>query len=107
MFYDVLKDSARLADRWRCATRHQRTDDEPANRKHHEEVRQILAIPAVGSVRFASPVKRLTVREDVRFGQLVEAVNEQLNDEDQQEHRGHLEEQPEIHAMAVSGPERS
>ena len=41
-------------------------------------------------------MQRLAVGEDIGFGQLVEAVDEELHDEDEQEDGGHLEEQPEI-----------
>ena len=77
-----------------------------AKRQHDEQIRQVLPVPAVRSVRLGRPVQRFAVGKDVRFGQLVEAVDQQLDDEHEEEDRGHLEEQPEIDAMAVARPER-
>ena len=64
----------------------------------------MLAVSAVRPVRFRGPVQRLAIGEDVRFGQLVEPVDEQLNDEHHQEDGGDLEESREVHAMPVAGP---
>ena len=47
-------------------------------------------------------MQRLAIREDIRFGQLVETVDEQLHDEHKEENGGDLEEQPQIDAVAVA-----
>ena len=60
-----------------AAARHQRADHEPHERQHHQHVRQVLAVESVGAVRLGRQMQRLAVREDVRFGQLMEAVDEQ------------------------------
>ena len=78
---------------------------QPAQRQHDEQIRQVLAVAAVRAVRLGRPVQRFAVGEDVGFGQLVEAVDQELHDEDEQEDCGHLEEQPEVDAVAVARPQ--
>src|SRR2546423_2063970 len=80
----------------------ERADRQPAERHQHEHVAQILTVAAVRPVRLGRPVKRFAIGEHTRLGQLVESVNEQLNHEHEQEHRRHLKEQPEVHAVAES-----
>ena len=58
-----------------------------------------------GPYGFGRLVQRLAVREDVGFGQLVEAVDQQLHDEDEQEDRGDLEEARRVDAIAVARPQ--
>ena len=41
----------------------------------------MLAVPTVRAVRFGRPVKGLAVRKDVGFGQLMEAIDKELDDE--------------------------
>ena len=50
-------------------------------------------------------MQRLAAREEVRLGQLVEAVDQKLHHEDGQEHGGHLEEQRQVHAVPVARPQ--
>ena len=80
-------------------------DRQPAERQRHEQVGEVVAVDAVGPVRLGGPVERFAVGQHVGFGQLVEAVDQQLHDEDEQEDRGDLEEAREVDAMAVARPE--
>src|SRR5687768_6423719 len=41
----------------------ERREREPPHWERHEQIRQILAVPAVGPVWFGCPVQRLAVRE--------------------------------------------
>src|SRR5688500_12605098 len=75
---------------------------QPSKRNGDQQVRQILAVDAVGAVRLGGPVKRLAVREHIRFCELVETVDQKLRDKEQEEDGGDLKEQPEVDAMAVS-----
>src|SRR4051794_5258098 len=78
---------------------------EPSERKRHEQVGQVVSVNAVRTVRLGGPVQRLAVGQHMRFGELVEAVDQELHDEDEQENRGDLEKAPEIHAVSVARPE--
>ena len=89
----------------RTAASEQACECQPDHRQHDQEYEKPLAGLFVRSARFGHVVEELAVREDVRLGQLVESVNEQLNDEHHQEHGGDLEELREIDPVSVSRPE--
>src|SRR4051812_8507999 len=74
---------------------------QPCHRQQDQQVAEVLPIHAVRAERLRRVVPRLAVREDVRFGELVESVDHQLHDEDQQEYRGDLEEAREVDPVAV------
>src|SRR5687767_12862042 len=69
----------------------QRSEREPAEGQQHEHVGEESTVAAVRSVRLGGVVPPLAAGKEVRFRQLMEAVNEQLNDEHRQEDRGDLE----------------
>ena len=80
-------------------------EGQPAERQRDQEIGEVLAVDAVGAVGLGRPVERLAVGQHVRFRELVEAVDQELDDEDEQEDRGDLEEAREVHAMAVARPQ--
>ena len=50
-------------------------------------------------------MKRLAVREDIGLHQLMEAVDQQLEDEHKEKNRGDLKEHPEVHPVTVLRPQ--
>ena len=59
-----------------------------------------LSGPSLGAV-----VDERAVRQEVLLGHLVDALDEELHDEDEEEDRRDLEEQRQIDAVAVARPE--
>src|SRR5436853_7886930 len=63
-------------------------DDEPGSRYEHECVGQHGAVLAFGAVGLGGNVPvGIVDRQQVRFRRLVERVNEELDGEEQEEHR--------------------
>src|SRR5262249_54376993 len=79
----------------------ERAQREPSERQRDEQVSEVMAVDAVGTVRLGRPVQHFAVGQHVRLRKLVEAVDEQLDDEHEQEDRRDLEEPREVHAVAV------
>src|SRR5688572_3472791 len=67
--------------RWQLPAAEHSAEDQPADGQDHEEVAQILAVAAIRPVRFRGPVPPLGEigREDAGFGELVEAVDQELH----------------------------
>ncbi len=80
-------------------------DEHPAERKHNEQIRQQVAEGAVGPPRFRARVDEFAVGQEALLRHLVKSGDDELHDEDEQEDRGRLEEQPEVDEPAVTGPE--
>src|SRR5262245_28454552 len=86
------------------ARREQSRERQPGERHHHEHVGEELAVAAVRTIWLRGVVPPLAASEEIRFHQLVESIDEQLDDEHCQEERGHLKEERQVDAMAVSRP---
>ena len=78
---------------------------QPREREEDQQIRQILTVDPVRAEGLRRIVPGLAVREDVGFGELVESVDHELNDENEEENRRHLEKAREVDAVAVPGPE--
>src|SRR5262245_52717301 len=78
------------AGRQRLAPAEDRRKAKPPDRHQDEQIRQPLTISPVRAVGLGRPMQRFAVRKDVGLGELVEAVDQELDDEDEQEHGGDL-----------------
>src|SRR4030095_16261021 len=74
------------------AAAHEPFHHEPSRRKQHERVSQRVAERAVRSPRFRGLVNRLAERQHVLLGHLVDAGNQQLDDEDEEKNCRDLKE---------------
>src|SRR5204863_9586969 len=78
---------------------------EPRRRYHDEGVREHGAVLALRAVRLGGNVPiGIVERQEIRLGGLVERVDQELRGKEQQEHRGHAEEEGEVDAVPIARP---
>src|SRR5882672_7868341 len=78
---------------------------DPQRGQQHQRVGQYRSVLTLRPVGFGRNMPVLVVeRQHARLGRLVERVDEQLQREQHEEYRGHLEEEPQVDAVAVAGP---
>src|SRR5581483_2395194 len=82
-------------------TRERRLQQQPRDRQNDEQVRQHVTERAVRAPRLRARVDDLAPRQIVLLGHLVEALDQQLDDEDEEEDGGALEEQCQINPSRV------
>src|SRR5215218_1590120 len=73
-----------------------RGEREPSHRKQNEQIGEVPPVQPIRPVRLGRDVQRFAVGKDIGFGELMEAVYQELDDEYEQEHGGDLEKQSKV-----------
>src|SRR5262245_48321614 len=107
-FYRIPRPRRRagaLPDRSARPTRNHAAHRKPGKWQRDEKVREVLTVLPIWPIRFSCPVQRFTAREQIGLSELVEAVDDELQNEHEQKDGRDLEEEPKIHAVSVPRPE--